>query len=238
MDTLIIAVQQVPGLASAFWPSGTGTSQVVQVGALDTTLGTASDQIGTILNNGLALVMNNIDDFVLFAGNGTFSGSASISVPAETNNLDLALKTYLVSESLNQNKWYAAYTGSTIIKESCAFSIHDECEVTTPLGYFVSPDTGRHYTLMNSGGNTQLGAGILRTIESNQWASSSMLFDGAFDCTASGKCSSRFCESLENHSSSNYHCLRRESRRASCQYCGEWYSGHVVHISTTYLHRS
>lgn len=59
-----------------------------------------------MLNSGLELLMSDMPSFAEFASTGIFSGSESLSLPKEVDGLDVALKTFIVSNALTSNGWH------------------------------------------------------------------------------------------------------------------------------------
>ena len=180
------------------WPSGSSESQTFQISALDEQLSAATGQIESVINNGLGLVMSDIPTFVNFASNGAFSGLDSLSLPNVTDGLDFALKTYLTSESLLQNGWYAnivgVYNVSQVTEPGCTNitggilcpQTGDSSQFSKSAGTFWSSASGRQYLLYEHKGNSY-SYPILSAINSNGWADMGTLFDGSYTCTAEGK---------------------------------------------------
>ena len=174
--------------------ASTGDSQLIQISALDTTLTAAQAQIENQLEAALTLLMSDVSTFISFADSGAFSGRQSLSLPKETQNLNLALKTYLTSEALLQNGWYGLYfmnddgagdaPGTTNFAEGDVFHNSD-------ASLFWSKDSRREYQLVNkkSSGDPN---NLLQTIYDNGLADLSVLFEGSFNCTASGECEETF----------------------------------------------
>ena len=199
---MALGLQQAPGVAKAIWPQGDATSQIFQISALDTQLSAATNQLAQILNNGLALIMSDVPTFVNFANSGLFSDHQSLSLPNVTQGLDFALKTYMTSESLQQNGWYAAITGTFTPEQifapgmsggNCAnitggmlcSETGDSSQYDQSAGLFWSATSNRQYIVQNHKGNSY-SYPILSNINSNGWADMLTLFDGSYDCTFSG----------------------------------------------------
>lgn len=186
------------------WPSGTTDSQIFQISALDSQLDAVKTQMETTINAGLGLIMSDIPTFVNFASSGSFSGHESLSLPNVTNGLDLALRTYMTSESLSQNGWFAViygtYNASTFINDpSCAnisggmlcSETGDSKEYAKSSGLFWSNVSQRQYLLLQHKGDSYSWP-ILNNTNVNGWANMQTLFDGAYDCTFNGKTSVQY----------------------------------------------
>ena len=205
-QTLSVGLMQAPGVAKAFWPSGTGDSQIYQISALLDNLNTANNEMTNIINQGLSLVMSDLPTFINFAGHGAFSTQQSLSLPNATNGLNFALKTLITSESLAQNSWYGLIMG--VYAETPASGL-DGPECMNVTGGIICSDTGdksqynsvpatfwssatnREYTLMQTKGASQ-SYGILTAINANGWADLATLFDGAYQCTFEGMISKNY----------------------------------------------
>ena len=197
-QALSVGLQQAPGVAKAIWPEGTTDSQIFQISALESQVAAATNQLAQVINNGLGLIMSDVPTFVNFASSGSFSGPESFSLPNDTIGLDFALKTYMTSESLTQNGWFAVaqeglstevlsqsncanVTGGTICSET-----GDPSQYSQSAAQFYSLASGRFYSLYKNKGNSYSWP-ILNAINSNGWADLQTLFDGAYGCTFSGK---------------------------------------------------
>ena len=172
-------------------PLSTTTNQAVpsastQMSDLNAQLGKYSDQVGNTLKVGLNQLMSNMATFIRFSGGGLFSGGTPLPLPAATESLDLALRTYVTSASLQQNDWAALYSDSD--HEVANDSDNVAQSNGEPAAVWESPSTGRSYLLKQlkptAGVND---ARVLQQIETNRWADPAVLFDGAFNCTASGR---------------------------------------------------
>ena len=53
--------------------------------------------------------MTDVPAFLSFAGTGYFSGKGEISLHQQTKGLDLALKTYVLTKAMTENRWYVSY---------------------------------------------------------------------------------------------------------------------------------
>ena len=113
-NALVIALQQAPGVAKAIWPTGTTSSQMVQIGDLAGKLASTDSEVSDMINEGLELLMTDVPSFINFASTGAWSGGNTYSLPGTVKGLDLGLKTFLVSTAMSQNLKPKALVGVSI----------------------------------------------------------------------------------------------------------------------------
>lgn len=194
---MMVGLKEAPLIGRTMWPKGTVDSQIVQIGIVQTELANISKEIGTMLNAGLETIMSDAPTFAEFASYGQFSGSTKFSIPENTAGLDMALKTFIVSDAMTQNDWTTyprlwmtrddLTSGST--GPGCSFGPenYDICANSTVpnVATYYSNYTQRAYSLVSKG--TELTARqLMLDIVDNQWSTLGALFDGAFNCTAAG----------------------------------------------------
>ncbi|KAL8730839.1 MAG: hypothetical protein Q9166_003766 [cf. Caloplaca sp. 2 TL-2023] len=185
-QTFVKAVQQAPTVAAAIWPSGTENSQSIQIGNLESDLSLGSEELVNITNRGLELIMSDVPSFIAFAQSGAFSGNQAISLPEETGEATLAFKTYILTTAMTANEWKVA--PHIMSKEQaahdwgCTFDENNLCGDYS----FYSDATSRGYSLSNWGEGPRPGE-FMKDIITNKWANLGLMFDGAYECTASGK---------------------------------------------------
>ncbi|KAL8806964.1 MAG: hypothetical protein Q9182_000945 [Xanthomendoza sp. 2 TL-2023] len=208
-QTFIIASQQAPNVGRALWPSGTDRSQSIQSADLHLKLGNISGELGYMMDGGVRLLMTDPNTFVNYADNGRYSGpnvtdtgeNSSLTIPSGTDTVAYALKTFLVSTSLWQNKWYSTfwlgpfYTQESVSKSfgRCQFDDSGLCVLPTDsdMAIYWSPYTYRVYKLACEGPKNALKPReMVRNILDYGWAPLSFLFDGGFNCTAEGRAGS------------------------------------------------
>lgn len=198
-QTLIVSLQQAPGTARALWPTGTQSSQNVQVANLETELGNSTNQLAAMINGAVQLLMSDIPTFVRFCESGMWSGSTSLSLPSKVEGLDYALRTYLTSETMAQNGWSATphigpyedlndvenpYTGF-----SCQMGNNSVCTDSSGAAYYWSRATGHVYGLRAKDprlNGIPSAYELTQDIVNNNWGILEVLFDGAFNCTLEG----------------------------------------------------
>ena len=202
-QTLIIGIQQSPGLSKALWPTGTSDSKIVQIGKLDNELANATQEMGKRMNTAVELLMSDMPTFVAFAESGRFSSNESLSLPSKTDGLDYGLTTYLLSETMAKNGWYACphlgpYPSAASVEAKtypgwgCTMDSNNVCSTVGDDALYWSQSTGRVYALSQKGGdsNSKRPKQLTQDILSNGWAALDVLFDGAYNCTAEGKAGS------------------------------------------------
>ena len=195
-QTFMTGSMAAPGFAKAMWPQGSADSQAFQEAQLDTMLDQARTQIGDTLNSGLGVLMSDVQSFTQFAGYGRYSGQVPLSVPQQTDDLSLSLKTFLTGESLLQNSWFANAGPSPTTPNRNDLNQWSKCSNQGPgifscggQAYYSSTSTGRYYALRNKKDGSKNSVNILQQISSNGWADMNVLFDGSYNCTSSGECS-------------------------------------------------
>ena len=195
-STLLVCLQNAPGVAAAIWPTGTESSKNVQIGDLESELGNLVNETSQAINAGLQLLMSDMPSFVGFASTGAFSGPTLPSLPAQTEGLDMALRTYIVSSAMSHNNWqvYGAYNtsdgGSGKTNDSLTEIINlnaDANGINRNNDMWYSQATNRLF-LMGTQNNQKLGVGgqLMEDIVSNKWGTLPLLLDGGFNCTWSG----------------------------------------------------
>lgn len=191
---------QAPTVARGIWPAGTESSQSIQIGDVENELNNATGTTAVMLNSGLELLMSDMPSFVEFASTGMFSGSDSLSLPKEVDGLDVALKTFIVSNAMTSNGWhYTVKLGATRDDiASCVPGSGGSCCTWWALNsssssnpsmcgdyIWYSDATMRAFTLMNRkilNGTVDL----LNAIVENEWTTLPLLFDGSYNCSAAG----------------------------------------------------
>ena len=200
-QVLTISLQQAPSTAKALWPTGTQSSQSVQIANVESELGNSTNQLAAMINNAVQLLMSDVPTFVKFCESGEWSGAQSLSLPSKVEGLDYALRTYMTSEVMNQNGWRSIprlgpYETVQDVENSIAGGTGFDCQMgnnsvcTNQVGsaYYWSQATGTVYTLFNkdlqyTGPSPYQ---ILQDTVNNNWAILEVLFDGAFNCTKEG----------------------------------------------------
>lgn len=186
-------MQQTPAVARTMWPTGSEESRSFQISVLESELSSATKDLSEILDHGLKLLMSDVPTFVRFAQNGAYCGNRTIDIAAKAIGLDLALRTYITSESMRQNGWYAVPL--RISTEEEYKNLTDSAP--TARGWragpgvvgkiWWSPTTGRQYSLEHKGNPTIDPPDLISSITTQGWANMPTLFDGSFNCTADGR---------------------------------------------------
>ena len=195
-ETLLVGLQSAPGVAKAIWPAGTDSSKSIQIGDLETELSNLVNETSNSINAGLQLLMSDMPSFIGFASTGAFSGATPPSLPAQTEGLDMALRTYIVSSAMSHNNWqvYGAYNTSDGASGKTNDSLTeliglkgDANSISKDYDMWYSQSTNRLF-LAGTQNHEKLGVGgqLMEDIVSNKWGTLPMLLDNGFDCTWSG----------------------------------------------------
>lgn len=186
---LLIATQETPMLLRAAFPRGLYTTRQFQIGEFSQGLTEISKKVQDVLVNYLRVLMTEVPASLNFAGTGYFSGKEGLSLPQQTKGLDLALKTYVSTKAMTENRWFVGYDLEADYETvprlyDCKYDQNGLCGETvyysnaTGITYFlantVPPD--RHLPIRN----------LLVKIINNEWSDPGFMFDAAFNCTASG----------------------------------------------------
>ncbi|KAI4203903.1 MAG: hypothetical protein LQ350_001525 [Teloschistes chrysophthalmus] len=213
-QALVISTQQAPNVGRALWPAGTDKSQEIQMADLHIQLSNITGQMSDMMDQGVRLLMNDIGSFVEYADNGRYSGpnvtntgeGTGLTVPSGTDDVAYALKTYLLSYSMWQNRWYATFDPGPFTSKAdvekrkyckfgdgssyCQYYDGISRQATTTVFYW-SQISLRVYTLKCDGPKNAKHPGeMIDTIIHYGWAPLEVLFDGGFNCTAEGRAGS------------------------------------------------
>ncbi|KAL8810882.1 MAG: hypothetical protein Q9200_002230 [Gallowayella weberi] len=193
-QSLAISLQQAPGVARSMWPAGDDLSRTYQIGAFQEQVSNISVELGNTLSRGLKIIMTDAPTFVAFADNGRYVDNPPLDPNEIKNDLAITLQTYLVSESLKQNNWWALPLKISTKEEYD--SLHDPPGGCTIHGcsspsispsisvdqIYWSPASGRQYRLQHNGNFEGTGK-VLDQIRDARWADLPLLFDGAYNYT-------------------------------------------------------
>ncbi|KAL8707950.1 MAG: hypothetical protein Q9220_007093 [cf. Caloplaca sp. 1 TL-2023] len=206
-----VALQQAPGVGKAIWPSGTISSQIIQIGNLDQALGNINGDLTKMMNGGLNSVMADHRIFKQFASTGAFSGPNPPSLAANTANLDLGLKTFVLSTAMSNNNWRGSwenlpasgglgnwpgdryqYTNCKDVKQPYGIceSRCQGCDNPIYTDYAGWPNyaTHRGWTMDQSAHKHKPTiADMTNAIVDNGWSDLNLLFEGAYNCTVAAQ---------------------------------------------------
>ena len=192
-QAFLISLEQTPSLAKALYPTGTDESKTIQMGDLSTDLGQATTQLDGMINNAVQLLMSDVPTFIQYVQSGQYSGQTSYSLPNTSSGLEIALTTYLASTAMWKNSWYSSpsigpYEPNEVASENnCHWGQNDVCTDEEGNAHYLSPDTGRMYSLeLTNDWSSVTPYQLTQTIVNQTWAPLNILFDGAFNCTAMG----------------------------------------------------
>ncbi|KAI4175612.1 MAG: hypothetical protein LQ346_008050 [Caloplaca aetnensis] len=195
-QSFAISLQRAPGVARSMWPAGDDLSRTIQIGHLQTEVNNITVELSNTLSRGLSLLMTDVPTFVAFADNGRYSNNnPPIDLNEVKNDLAITLQTFLVSESLKQNRWYATPLGISTkeqyenLRDPPPMCTVHGCSTPSVTGdqVYWSAASGRQYRFIQEGGGPQGPGRILATIRSSNWANLPLLFGGAYNCTFFGQ---------------------------------------------------
>ncbi|KAL8818948.1 MAG: hypothetical protein Q9191_007833 [Dirinaria sp. TL-2023a] len=196
-QSFALSLQQAPNVARAILPSdGSDWSRTIQISALQTQLQNMTSLLEGTFDRSLGLVMSDVPTFIGFAQSGAFCNNQTMDINNRTDYLDLALRTYITGASMQQNDWYAIPEKilteaeyKNLTNPTCANPSQPHGCVTVDIvgETYWSPVTGRTYRLQNKSHYTVAAPSLLDQIRSQKWADMATLFDGAYNCTASGR---------------------------------------------------
>ena len=189
---------QNPTFSNAIFPTGTDSSQTVQIGDLEVYLRNVSTTLETRINIGLAAVQSDLSAFLAFTSSGNFSVPPDQlpNLPQVTDDLDASFNLFLVSSALTGNGYTAGvapdynplaeYNDNPVTESNkfkCpAYDLNGQCSV-----WWYSSSTNASYALFPSKSNHDDAnpTSVTSQVLSN-WTTGSLLFDGAADCKAKG----------------------------------------------------
>lgn len=117
--------------------------------------------------------MSNADTFVRFVGTGgSVAPWTSWNQTDVVTALNTTLQTYYVSDVMKRTNWYAVPLATSA-----------QPDPSQPV--YLSPSTRRHYQLAQEGEATTDPSTMIRGLP--QYVDLTLLFDGAFNCTAMGR---------------------------------------------------
>ncbi|KAI4241984.1 MAG: hypothetical protein L6R42_011135, partial [Xanthoria sp. 1 TBL-2021] len=191
LQSFAISLQQAPGVARSMWPAGDDLSRTIQIGALQEQLSNITVELGNTLSRGLKLLMTDVPTFVAFADHGRYINNPPLDPNEIKNDLAITLQTYLVSESLKQNSWWALPL--EISTKEQFENLRDPAPMCTVHGcstpnvrvdqIYWSSASGRQYRLQHGGSADGSTGKVLEKIRAANWANLPLLFDGAYNCT-------------------------------------------------------
>ena len=189
-STVETALRQSPGVFKQLNPTGTLDSEVVQISNIYEGLGTIKTTYQQNISTALALVQRDFTTFSVFAANGSFIAPRN-SLQAETENLTLALQTYIVSSCLassnivitlarDTNPQQLVSNGSLTTPDLIQCASYDSYGVCSDWWY--DPSTNAAYSLLSLSSMETNYYALMETLFSAGWTTGSSLFLGAKAC--------------------------------------------------------
>lgn len=194
------SLAQSPGVAKSIWPQGSDSSITWQINQLQAQVKTITDGYTNMLDNGLKTIMLDPNQFVHFADHGVFAVNNPLDAVDSLNATALALQTYLVSESLGQNKWYINPGRTSTYEEFDQDIPKKPACLPGPMGrctqpksvrpeWYWSPTTTRRYhfqVVHDDNTSPSTPEDMMSTIVNNNWTTLDILFNGAYECALNG----------------------------------------------------
>ena len=189
-------LQAAPSVAKAIWPSGTADSQSEQLADLDSYLSQIDQNFTAQITKGLYIIMSDVPSFNGFASSGQFSGPNDLSLPADSVDLALGLRTFILSSAMSANKWNVWFQDDVTMADvessvpgsggwGCTFDANNICTSSDKTRHvFYSNSTARAYELVVKGAGPDP-TSLMNEIVSKEWSDLELLFDGAYNCSTS-----------------------------------------------------
>lgn len=177
--------------SAALWPTETESTKLVQIGELDTQLYELIGGLSTMLNNGLSVVMGDLDSFIGFASSGAFCSDEAPSIPEQASGMDLALRTFLLSSAMKANGWGAGPKPTCTNIADLGVNPHCNARCTLDMNNQVCGSTWWSHTHNKAIRLTTIpedtpqedADGFWSWVESSTGVTLPALLDNAFTCT-------------------------------------------------------
>lgn len=151
--------------------------------------------------------MSDVPNFLAFASTGHFSGSTTPSLPAQTQNLDLGLKTFVLTTAMKNNYWRGSWEvlpsatdqgrwpkdrynirGTSVLQPNGIFdALCDDCKKYADYAGWISPSRWG-WTMDQSDHKNKPTIRVMQdSITNNSWSDLGLLFDGGYKCTVAAQ---------------------------------------------------
>ncbi|KAG8530597.1 uncharacterized protein KY384_004635 [Bacidia gigantensis] len=212
IQSFLVSATHSPSLIKSFLPLGSAASQVEQIGDLSSMLESITTDLKDGFDRLLKVLMGDVAQFTLFASTGAWSGQISADYAQSIKGYDFMLKTHISSQALKMNDYWGQAlaevdqewwdTSGQSGRLTRVYDEHiegDHDHKSPPDGqlngnWFRSNATRRVYALNWKRGekpeNGQDAGDILKMFKAYGWAQMEVLFDGAVNCTYSGRAGS------------------------------------------------
>lgn len=235
------AIQQAPGVAKAIWPAGTVDSEMVQIGDLQSKLGTVKGDLSASLQSGLTMLMSDVGAFTSFASQGSFSGNVIPSLPNETETLNVGLKAFILTTAMDHNEWSVywgpAFTDGLVNTAQsqadtfgCTIESNGVCDVPKgkgkngqPQGWaeWTSTVTNRSFSpqkyFAKGSSSGPSSSAVMSAITSNTWGTLPLVFDASYNCSQMHAPAARSpAISMTNDGTLDYSCLGQLQTNSGC----------------------
>ncbi|KAL8735631.1 MAG: hypothetical protein Q9166_000800 [cf. Caloplaca sp. 2 TL-2023] len=115
----MLMAASAPVYSNLFPHDGSAASNLIEQGELNTYLQNLAEDLTNRLSLALQSAINDKQAFLNLAETGMFSGAVPPSLPENTENLEQALTTYVVSVALSGSAWFV---GCSPQKRSTSYS--------------------------------------------------------------------------------------------------------------------
>ena len=234
------AIQQTPGVARVIWPMGTANSETVQIGELQTKLGSIDTDLSDRLDAGLQMIMSDIGAFTNFASSGSFSGNVIPSLPKETADLNIGLEAFILTTAMDKNEWSVfwgpSFTDGLVNTPQsqasnfgCTIEPNGVCDLPKGKGKMGQPQgwaewssvvmnrsfSPQKYFAKKSSGPTA--SAVMSAITSNGWGTLPLVFDASYNCSQTHNPSARNpVVSINDNSGIDFSCLGQLQVNTGC----------------------
>ncbi|KAI4106976.1 MAG: hypothetical protein L6R37_001869 [Teloschistes peruensis] len=191
------ATQRAPLLSQSLYPSIPTAQQTITLTSI--TAQNASIDPLHILDDTMNSILDplaNVSSFLDFTRMGTFSDPSTDTAARVLNDryadLNVGVNTFVTGKMMQDNGYFAiprasAPDGFAPIVD-CLNATNTTCVMANGTVFFWSLTTHRLYELQSSSSAPPVATNdLLDQIERLRWANLQLLFDGAYNCTFSGK---------------------------------------------------
>ena len=191
MKSGITALVVAPSIIRSIFPEDTDDTRMVQMAQLKSQLGNLEDGISNRLGPGLQTAQNDVTSFVQMASTGAFSAHPPFALDTQTEALDLAFTTFLVSTCIMSNNWQGAVAVDTspqaLATNGTAAQYDIDCDGydanNVCNAWWYDEDNNDAYTLTSLDNLMDNPYAKIHGILSNGWSTGAQLFGGARRCS-------------------------------------------------------
>ncbi|KAL8717635.1 MAG: hypothetical protein Q9225_005139 [Loekoesia sp. 1 TL-2023] len=252
-NTLETALRQSPGVLKQMFPSGTLNSEFIQVNEIYDGLSKIQRyyqaNITTILNT----IQSSFPTFLAFASEGGFIAPQS-SLQAQTNDMVIALQTFIVSSCLSQNDIiitlardtdpHALATNGSLTTDSLvSCDYYDQYGVCST--WWHDATTNRAFGLSSTTDPQKNFYDLQQQLFGNEWTNPTLLFSGALECADYVKSTGRNGQPVLDLTTMEPRCLSNTQicvwdpscavNDDHCEFTGEYGGGELCKPQKSYM---